>query len=293
MNIVQLVIDAISVGGLYALTAIGIGLIFGVVGLVNFAYGEYVMVGAYVILLCSGFDWYVAILVVAACVTAFALLTYFAVFRPAQGASPATLMIVSFGLSYMIQHLYVMVFGSLAQTVNFLPGINRSVELAGLRISAVNILQILSTLVLTLGLAAIIRFTKVGYQMRAVSENPRMARLVGVKTNHVVAAAFVCSALLAVTVSVLFVAQTGSMTPFFGVQLTMIGFVATVIGGLGSLIGCALGGFLVGLVTTILQHTLPADLQPFREAFVFGAVILMLLLRPEGLIATSWSRERV
>jgi len=293
MNILQLLVDAASVGGLYALTAIGIGLIFGVVGLVNFAYGEYVMVGAYVILLCVGFVWYVTVSVLLIYVILFALFTYFVVFRPARHAPPATLMIISFGLSFMIQNVYVMLFGSLTQTVDFLPAINRSVEFAGIRVAGVSLVQILATVVLTLTLAAFIRYTKIGYQMRAVAENPRMARLVGVKIDLVVAVAFLCSAVLAVTVSVLFVAQTGSMTPFFGVSLTMIGFVATVIGGLGSHVGCALGGFLVGLATTLLQHVLPVELQPFREAFVFGAVILMLLVRPQGLIAISSSRERV
>src|SRR5690606_1883984 len=127
-----------------------------------------------------------------------------------------------------------------------------SIEIGGLRVAGVSLLQIAATIILTAALALVINYTKIGYQMRAVSENPRMARLVGVNSNRIIAAAFAISAILAVTVTVLFVAQTGSMTPFFGVSLTMIGFVATVIGGLGSLPGCALGGFLVGALTTLL-----------------------------------------
>ena len=202
-------------------------------------------------------------------------------------------MIVSFGLSFMIQYFYVMLFGSLTRTVNFLPEISRGFEVGGLRIAGVSLLQIGATLVLTAALAIFINFTRIGYQMRAVSENPRMARLVGVNSNRIIAAAFAISALLAVTVAVLFVPQTGALAPFFGVSLTMIGFVATVIGGLGSLPGCALGGFLVGALTTLLQMLLPPDLQPFREAFVFAAVIVVLLVRPRGLIAVRSSLERV
>jgi branched-chain amino acid transport system permease protein len=293
MIIVQYLIDAASVGGLYALTALGIGLIFGVIGLVNFAYGEYIMMGAYVILLAVGFDWPVVILLMLVYVTAMALLSELLVFRPVRNADPSTLMIVSFGLSYMIQYTYVMLFGSLTRTVNFLPLVNQAIEVGGVRIAGVNLLQISATLILTVALASFIKFTKLGYQMRAVSENPRMARMVGVNIHRVVAAAFVTSAVLAVTVSALFITQTGSMTPFFGTSLTLIGFVATVIGGLGSLVGCALGGFLVGFATTLLQLMLPPDLQPFRDAFVFAAVILVLLLRPGGLIVLSSNQERV
>lgn len=291
--VAQFVIDAVSVGGLYALTAIGIGLIFGVVGLVNFAYGDFVMIGAYTILLTIGFHWPVIILVAAFVLILVALASDLVAFRPVRLAAPETLMIVSFALSYTIQHVYVMMFGSLARTVNFLPEMSRNLEILGIRVAAVSALQILATILLTGALAAFIRFTRVGYQMRAVSENPTMARLVGVDINAVIAAAFITSAVLAVTVSALFVAQTGTMTPFLGLNLTIIGFVATVIGGMGSLVGCALGGFLVGSITTLLQLALPADLQPFREAFVFGAVVLMLVVRPGGLVMLATSRERI
>lgn len=293
MNALQMLIDAASVGGLYALTALGLGLIFGVIGLVNFAYGEYIMVGAYVLLLTAGMYWPFAIVAVLIFVILFALASDWLVFRQVRRAQPETLMIVSFGLSFMIQHVYVVLFGSLTRTVNFLPEINRSIEIGGLRVAGVSVLQIAATIILTTALALVINYTKIGYQMRAVSENPRMARLVGVNSNRIIAAAFAISAVLAVTVTVLFVAQTGSMTPFFGVSLTMIGFVATVIGGLGSLPGCALGGFLVGALTTLLQMLLPSDLQPFREAFVFAAVIIVLLVRPQGLIAVRSAWERV
>src|SRR5690606_25704693 len=213
MTILQMLIDAASVGGLYALTALGLGLIFGVIGLVNFAYGEYIMVGAYVLLLTAGFYWPFAILAVLIFVVLFALTSDWLVFRRVRRAPPETLMIVSFGLSFMIQHAYVVFFGSLTRTVNFLPEINRSIEIAGVRVAGVSLLQIAATIVLTTALALFINYTRVGYQMRAVSENPRMARLVGVNSNRVIAAAFAISAVLAVTVTTLFVAQTGSMTP--------------------------------------------------------------------------------
>jgi len=290
---VQFLIDAISVGGLYALVALGIGLIFGVVGLVNFAYGDYVMIGAYCLMLTAGFSVPVAIVVTMVAVAAVAVASELFVFRPVRTATPATLMIVSFSLSYALEHTFVMSFGSLARTINFLPEMSRNIEIFGVRIAVVSLLQIGATVVLTALLAWIINYTSIGYQMRAVSENVKMARLVGVNTNRVIIAAFLASAVLAATVSVLFLAQTGTATPFFGQSLTIIGFVATVIGGMGSLVGCALGGFLVGFITTALQLALPSSLQPFREAFVFGAVMLMLVVRPGGLIMIRTAQVRV
>jgi len=290
---IQFLVDAISVGGLYALTAIGIGLIFGVVGLVNFAHGDFIMVGAYSVLLTAGYFWPVSIIFAVVCVVALAIASEEVAFRPVRAADPATLMIVSFSLSFVIQHVYVMAFGSLARTVNFLPAMNTNVEILGVRIAAVSLLQIGATILLTGLLAGFIRFTRLGYQVRAVSENAKMVRLLGVNTHIVVATAFAASAVLAVTVSVLLITQTGTMSPHLGLNLTIIGFVATVVGGMGSLVGCALGGFLVGFTTSLLQLALPTDLQPFREAFVFGAIVVMLIIRPGGLIVIKSARERV
>ena len=120
-----------------------------------------------------------------------------------------------------------------------------------------------------------------------------MARVLGVRANRVIAIAFALSGILAAAVSCLVVAQTGVVQPRMGVQLVIIAFVGTVIGGLGNLPGAALGGFLVGVLTILLQALLPADLRPFREAFVFIAVIFVLLLRPQGFIPARGLKGRI
>ena len=120
-----------------------------------------------------------------------------------------------------------------------------------------------------------------------------MSRLVGVRANTVIALAFALSGALAAVVAVLFSAQTGFVHPRFGLQLVITAFVATVIGGLGRLEGAVAGGFLVGVVSTLLQALLPPDLRPFREAFLFIAVIVVLLLRPQGLFPARGLKERV
>ena len=120
-----------------------------------------------------------------------------------------------------------------------------------------------------------------------------MAQLSGVRANTVIAVAFVASAILAWIVSLLFSVQTGQLTPTMGAKPAIIGFVATVIGGLGSLPGAALGGFLVGALTVLLQTLLPTELREFREAFLFGFLLAVLLFRPQGLLSVRAERERV
>jgi branched-chain amino acid transport system permease protein len=129
--------------------------------------------------------------------------------------------------------------------------------------------------------------------MRAAAEDFRMARVLGVRANRVIASAFALSGILAAAVACLVVAQTGVVQPRMGLQLVIIAFVGTVIGGLGSLVGAALGGFLVGVATIVLQALLPPELRVFREAFVFVAVTLVLLFRPQGLIPARGLRERI
>lgn len=291
--VVQFCIDAASLGGLYALLALGLGLVFGVLGLANFAHGEFVMIGAYVLFIAAGLAWPLASIAALVIVIGAALMLNVVAFRPMKDTSPATLMIASFAASFTLQNLAVMAFGARAKTVDFVPALLTQVSVGDLRISAISIVTIAVTVLLTTGCAALIGFTTLGQEIRAVSEKPLMARLVGVRTDRVVAASFAMSAALATAASLLLVAQTGTVAPSMGSQLAAIGFIATVIGGVGSLVGCALGGFLVGALTVLLQLTLPADVQPFRDAFVFGGVIAVLLLRPQGLVSSSWRRERV
>jgi branched-chain amino acid transport system permease protein len=115
----------------------------------------------------------------------------------------------------------------------------------------------------------------------------------GVRANRVIAWAFAMSGLLAGAVALLYIAQVGAMTPQFGVQPALIGFVATVVGGLGSLAGAVIGGFLIGTLTVVLQLVLPLELRPFREAFLFGLLFIVLLVRPQGIVVVRWSQERV
>jgi len=292
-RIVQTLADAISVGGLYALTALGIGLIFGVMRLINFAHGELIMVAGYTLLLFFGEPVAVAMIAAFLAAVLLALATERVAFRPLRSASPATLLISSFAVSFFLQKTLILFVGSRPKGIDFLPALGRQTEILGIRLQSLQIVTIIVSIMLLGGFTWFLRATRFGLQMRAAAEDFRMARVLGVRANRVIAIAFAMSGILAAAVSCLFVAQTGIVQPRMGLQLVIIAFVGTVIGGLGSLTGAALGGFLVGAGTILLQALLPPDLRVFREAFVFVAVTLVLLFRPQGLIPARGLRERI
>jgi branched-chain amino acid transport system permease protein len=290
---VQTLVDAVSLGSLYALTALGIGLIFGVMRLINFAHGELITISAYAFLALFGMP--VPVMLFGGILTAviLALLTERAAFRPLRSADPTTLLISSFAVSFFLQKLLILVVGSRLKGLDLLPELNRQTEFLGVRLQMLQIVTIGVSAVLVAGLTWFLKATRLGLHMRAAAEDFRMARVLGVRANSVIAMAFALSGVLAAAVSCLIVVQTGTVQPRMGVQLVIIAFVGTVIGGLGSLPGAALGGFLVGAASILLQALLPPDLRAFREAFVFIAVALILLFRPQGLIPARGLKERI
>ena len=165
--------------------------------------------------------------------------------------------------------------------------------LSGLRVPKLELLTIVVTLVLVGALVLFLKVSPFGVQMRAASEDFRMARMLGVRANTVIGTSLVISGFLAAVVSLLFLAQVGVMSFNMGVPLMLFAFVATVIGGMGSLTGALIGGYILGFASILLQALLPEDLRTFRDAFVFAVVIVILVVRPQGLLMPRAARERV
>jgi branched-chain amino acid transport system permease protein len=307
IGFLQNVIDAISLGSLYALAALGIGLLFGVLRLINFAHGDFISVGAYALIvppLQASADvtaqmfigrWPLPVMLVATStiVIALAILCYFLLFRYLKSSSPPTLMIASFAASYVIQNVLLIVYGAREKSVNLWPSLIQQVDIGALHVAKLQLVTIGATMILMLLLTAILRLTPLGVQMRAAAEDFRMAQYLGVRSNYVISVAFAVSGVLAVAVSLLFVAQTGTLTFQMGVPLMLFAFIGTVIGGMGSLVGAAVGGMAVGLAASLLQAYLPGEMRSFRDAFVFTLVILILIVRPTGLFPTRAFTERV
>ena len=303
IDLLQTIIDALNLGSLYALVALGVGLLFGILRLVNFAHGDFISIGAYALIVPSldvtaqafigGWSWYLMIPAIGIIVVLVALLSDALVFRPLRRASPPALMIASFAVSYFIQNAVLMIYGARPKAINLWSGLNQQIMIGELRVPLLQVVTIAVTLALMGGLTLFLKRTAWGVQMRAAAEDFQMATYLGVRGNIVIGLAFAISGILAAAVSLLYLSQSGSLSPTMGVPLALFAFVATVIGGLGSLLGAVVGGFLVGFIVIMLQAYLPQDLRVFRDAFAFGFVILILLLRPSGLVPTKALIERV
>jgi branched-chain amino acid transport system permease protein len=211
-------------------------------------------------------------------------------FRPVRGADPATLLVTSFAVSYLLQNLVRLIFGSLPRTVNVSAGLSGSIQVGGIAISKLDLAVIITTLLLLVGLAQFLRRSALGTQMRAAAEDFDMARLVGVRANKVIAVAFGLSGLMAGLAALALVIKTGIVTPTVGANAAIFGFIAVILGGMGSLPGAVLGAYGLGIMTVLLQVALPISLRPYRDACLFAIVIGMLVWRPEGLIV---ARSRV
>jgi branched-chain amino acid transport system permease protein len=290
---IQHVIDALTYGSQFALYALGIALIFGIMGLINFAHGELIMVGAYTLVLIGHPPWPVMVLATVAVAIVFALGMERVAFRPLRGANPATLLIASFAVSYGLQNLAILIEGSAPKGTSVSTWLSESVQIGSVSIPKLDLVTVGVTLVLLIALGLFLQRTRMGVQMRAAAEDFRMARILGVNANVVIATAFGISGLLAGIGAYLLVAQTGEVAPDIGSNPVLYAFVATVLGGMGSLRGAVLGGYVFGAIFVGLQAYLPLELRSYRDAFAFAAVIVMLLVRPQGLIVARSVVSRV
>ncbi len=297
---IQDVINSLSLGGLYALAALGIALIFGVMRLINFAHGELIMAGAYSIWIFAGDPWPVTLGLTILVVAILAVIMERVAFRPVRTAAPATLLVTSFFVSSVLQNLAIIVFGSRNKTMSILPGLLNEVSVSTIRIQKIDIVTVAVCLGLLLAVGLFLTRTLIGIQIRAASENFTMARLLGVRGNRVIPAAFLISGVLAAIVAIFLIGRTGNVFPTVGLQPALVGFIATVLGGMGSLTGAVLGGFVLGALTVELQSRLPANsswfgspIATYRDAFVFSAVIVLLIWKPNGLLPARLEGDRV
>ena len=302
-GVLQILFDALSLGSLYALGALGIALIFGVMRLVNFAHGDYIAFCIFALLWPTTeaatvlFLGQVPALVLAPLVIAIGALvsvvSEILVFRRLRNANPATMMIASFALGFVIKHLLLLLYSSRPKSLSLLPTLAQQVEIAGARIPVLQLVTIIATITILVGLTLFLKRTRFGLEMRAAAEDFTMARMLGVQANRVILLAFGISGGLAGAIGLVIVVQTGTADINMGLSVMLVAFIATVIGGLGSLYGAVVAGFLIGGASVLMQVILPLDARPFRDAFVYAFVIIVLIWRPQGLFAPKSARQRV
>lgn len=283
----QTMIDAITLGSMYALLALGLALVFGVMGLVNFAYGELLMIGAYCVYLVAGLPALLVIAITLAVTTVASVALERVAFRPVRNASPATMLVTSFALGVLLQNLALVIFGGRAKSPGFGDSLNTGVEVGPLLIPKFDFVTIAVTIAMMAAIAGFLSRSRLGLQMRAAALDFNMSRALGVRADNVIAGAFALSGFIAGAAALLLVAYTGNVTPQMGSQPVLIAFVAVVIGGMSKLPRAVAGGFLVGALATFLQAWLPASARPFRDTLLFTVVILILLIRPHGLFGRA------
>lgn len=292
----QTLLDAVGLGAVYALMAVGIGLVFGVLRLVNFAYGQLVMAGAYTLAFTSSWPGPASI---AACFVVVLLLSFAldrAVFRPLRTESPAVMLVTTFAVAFLLQSVALVLDvrdGTIGEAAGALGSLNRAVSVLGVDVRKVTLVTIVVAAVALGLLALLLARTTIGLHMRAAAADFGTARLLGVRADRVIGVAVLISGLLAATVAVILTVQAPLVAPDFALKETIVVLVGVVVGGIDRLWTATLGGFAIGFASGVINGALPTDKTVFLPSVVFALVIVVLLLRPGGLFAPTRSVERV
>jgi branched-chain amino acid transport system permease protein len=283
----QTLADALGLGSIYALMAVGIGLVFGVLRLVNFAYGQLVMAGAFAIAFASEHGWPVGIGIVLcfAVVLVLSFLMDRMVFRPLRGQTPAVMLVATFAVAFLLQSIALLWFGALGKIATSLAQLNQPVTISGIEIRKISLVAIAVAAGCLLVLVLLLNRTNVGLHMRAAALDFGTARLLGVRADRVIGSAVLISGLLAGAVAVLMTVQTPLVTPSFALRDTILVLAGVVLGGMNRLVPATLGGFAIGFASGLLGGALPTDQSQYLPSILFAGVILVLLVRPGGLFA--------
>jgi branched-chain amino acid transport system permease protein len=283
--LIQQLVNALALGGTYALLALGVAIVFSILGMVNFAHGELLTITGYALffLAATALPIPVTILIAIAMAALAALLMERVAFRPFRGASGMTLLLTSFAVSVIRQILFQDLIDPRGKPVVLAAGLNRLVDVFGLRIALLQLISIGISATLLVAMTLFLSRTTLGISVRAAAHDFQVTRLMGIRANAVVATVFGMSGVLAGVAGVLWIAQRSIVDPFMGLTPVLAAFVAAIIGGLGSLTGAVAAAFLLGFIEVMVRAFLPPDIQPLREGVVWLFVIGVLLLRPDGL----------
>ncbi|AVX06172.1 branched-chain amino acid ABC transporter permease [Maritalea myrionectae] len=292
----QQTVNAFALGGTYALLALGLAVVFSIMGLINFAHGELMTIAGYVLMYCglAGISFVFAVPLALLASTFAAVLMERVAFRPVRNSSGATMLVTSFAVAMILQVIFQNFISVRSQPVLLPEALSGSITIGGLVIGVNKLVAIISTVIMLIFLDRFLSKQKYGIAMRAAAEDFAVARLMGIRANTVIAGAFAISGLLAGVAAILWVSQRASVDPLMGFTPVLKAFIAAILGGLGSLRGAVAGGFLLGFIEIYLAAFLPPALQEFRDPIGLGLVVLVLLMRPNGLLpAASLKAEKV
>ena len=290
----QQLVDGLSRGGTYALIALGLAVVFGIMRLVNFAHGELITVTAYAMffLLAVEMSWWAVVPLAVLAAVAAAAGTERIAFRQVRGSDVFTMLLTSFGLGIIIQALFRMYVSATPQQFPRPAWIFDRVSVLGLSLEVYSLVVIGVTTVVLLATAYLVQRTTFGVTLRAAAEDFDAARLMGVPANRVISGVFALAGLLAGIAGVLLLIRSGSASPAMGITPLLKGLVAAIVGGLGSLGGAVAAGLLLGLSEVLIRSALPGQFEGLTDGVIFALIAVLFTVRPQGLF-TVVHAERV
>lgn len=285
MGFINYLINGVSLGSVYAIIALGYTMVYGIAKMLNFAHGDVIMIGSYVVFVTvstMGFPPMVGVLVAVLACTLLGMTIERIAYKPLRGASPLAVLITAIGVSYLLQNVALLIFG--ADTKSFTSVVTISaIKLAGgqMTITGETIVTILSCIVIMIGLTTFINKSKAGQAMLAVSEDRGAATLMGINVNGTIALTFAIGSALAAVAGVLLCSAYPSLTPYTGSMPGIKAFVAAVFGGIGSIPGAFIGGILLGVIEILAKAYISSQMS---DAIVFSVLIIVLLVKPTGIL---------
>ena len=275
-----------SLGSLYALIAIGYTMVYGILRLINFAHGDIFMLGAYITyygLLYTPIPWWIVFILSSVITGLVGLALERLAYKPLRGSPRITVLISAIGASFLLQNLGLLVFGGRPKAFPTPDVLNKTLRMGGVSIGIISIIIPIVTLILLIALTFIIKKTKTGMAMRALSKDYEAASLMGININGVISVTFFIGSFLAAVGGIMWGVKYPQLLPLMGVMPGLKCFIAAVIGGIGNITGAVIGGFILGLGEIMLIAFLP-NLTGYRDAFAFVLLIVILLIKPTGLM---------
>ena len=282
-------LSGISVGGQYALIAVGYTMVYGILRLINFAHGDiFTAAGFFMVYIAAALPVQIAIPLVVALTVLLGFTVERIAYKPLRTAPRMSVMISAIGVSYLLQNLMWYVTGGLAKQYPSIPYISQSITIGTASTKVVTLVTPVLTILLVIALVTIIQRTKIGMAMRAVSKDFETAQLMGIKIDSVISTTFIIGSLLAAVGSVLYFSNYTSVTPTVGAMPGLKAFVAAVLGGIGSIPGAVIGAFIIGICENLIKAL---GYTTFSDAFTFALLIVILLFKPTGLFGEKTSEK--
>ena len=288
--LVAQILSGVSLGGQYALIAIGYTMVYGILRLINFAHGDVFMcAGLMMVFMCASLPVYVSIPLMLVLTVLLGFVIERAAYKPLRSAPRMSVMISAIGVSYLLQNVALYATGGQPQTYPSLPFVSGTVTILGASTHWVTVITPVLVIVLVLLLQWLINHTKIGMAMRAVAKDFETSQLMGIKINSVISVTFVIGSLLAGVASILYFSNYGQVSPMIGAMPGLKAFVAAVFGGIGSIPGAVIGAFIIGICESLIKSN--ADMAVFSNAFTFALLIVILLCKPNGLFGEKLTEK--